>query len=101
MIQTEGENMKLAKTFFQSLFFAGLIVLLIGLYYAIIKAGIPYHDAPLELQIQYAINMGIGDVLTRDGLLLSALGLIAWLILGKIQRKALQEGRKGEEHEGE
>ncbi len=35
--------------------------------YTVIKAGIPYQDPPLELQIQYAIHAGIGDELLRIG----------------------------------
>lgn len=46
---------------------AGMILLFIGIYYAMIKAGIPYQDPPPELQIQYAINAGIGSVLIRNG----------------------------------
>lgn len=46
---------------------AGIVILFIGIYYAVIKASIPYQDPPLELQIQYAINAGIGDVLTGCG----------------------------------
>ena len=83
--------MNFMKKLAQALFLAGLIVLLIGLYYAIVKAGIPYQDPPLELQIQYAVNMGIGDTLTRDGLLISVVGLIAWVLLGRIQRKGARD----------
>lgn len=46
---------------------AGIIILFIGIYYVMIKAGIPYQDPPLELQIQYEINAGIGSVLVRNG----------------------------------
>ena len=46
---------------------AGIIILLIGLYYWIIKAGIPYQDPTEELRIQYAVNMGIGDELVKTG----------------------------------
>lgn len=35
-----------------AIFLAGIIILFIGVYYWIIKAGIPYQDPPLELQIQ-------------------------------------------------
>ena len=63
---------------------AGLIIFIIGLYYIVIKAGIPYQDPPLELQIKYAIHMEIGEILVRDGflLLLSAglLRLVLWLL---------------------
>lgn len=62
---------------------AGVIVLLIGLYYWIVKAGIPYQDPPLELQIRYAVNETIGETLLTDGfgVLLggAALRLLLWL----------------------
>lgn len=70
---------------------AGIIVLFIGIYYCVIKAGIPYQDPPLELQIQYAINMGIGNILVKDGFLVSICGVIARLffklLLNKKQKK--------------
>ena len=46
---------------------AGIIILFIGLYYSIIKAGIPYQDPPLDLWIQYEVNMRIGEVLMGSG----------------------------------
>ena len=61
---------------------AGIIILLIGIYYCAVKAGIPYQDPPLELQIQYAINMGIGDILVKNGLLTAGIGGISRLIIG-------------------
>ena len=36
---------------------AGVIIFFIGAYYCVIKAGIPFQDPPLELQIQYAVHM--------------------------------------------
>ena len=60
--------------------FAGVIILFIGIYYCAIKAGIPYQDPPLELQIQYAVNMGIGEILVKDGFLISICGGIARLL---------------------
>ena len=50
-----------------ALIIAGIIILLIGLYYLIIKAGIPYQDPPLDLQLQYAVNTRIGSILTGIG----------------------------------
>lgn len=58
---------------------AGIIILFIGVSYWIIKAGILYQNPPLELQIPYAINMGIGDILVKDGFLISICGGIARL----------------------
>lgn len=62
--------------------FAGIIIFLIGCYYAVIEAGIPYQDPTLELQIEYAINIGIGKVLTKCGGLTFIVGLLFRIILG-------------------
>ena len=60
---------------------AGIMILFMGIYYCVIEAGIPYQDPPLELQIQYAINMGIGNILVKEGFLISICGGIArWLL---------------------
>ena len=53
--------------FIIALILAGIIILVIGFYYSAIKAGIPYQDAPIELQKQYEINYNIGNVLTKIG----------------------------------
>lgn len=54
-------------SFVNAFIIAGIIVLMIGLYYSFIKAGIPYQDPPLELQIQYEIDYQIGEILTKIG----------------------------------
>lgn len=72
---------------FNSVILAGVIILLIGLYYSVIKAGIPYQDPPMELQINYAINMRIGKILMGKGLLIATCGGIIRLILGLILKK--------------
>ena len=65
---------------FNAVILAGIIILSTGIYYCVIKAGIPYQDPPLELQIQYTINMEIGSILAKEGFLLSICGVIArWL----------------------
>ena len=57
----------------------------------VIKAGIPYQDAPPELQLQYAVNMGIGEVLVKNGFLIfvgaGIVRLLFKLVLKKRQRK--------------
>lgn len=55
---------------------AGIIILFMGLYYSMIKAGIPYQDPPLDLRIQYEINAGIGDVLMGSGFKIAVCGSI-------------------------
>lgn len=66
---------------------AGMIILFIGAYYWVIKAGIPYQDPTVELQIQYAINMGIGDILVKDGFLIFICGGIARLLYELVAKK--------------
>lgn len=74
-----------------SIILAGIILCLMGLYYSVIKAGIPYQDPPLELQIQYAVYMGIGEILLKNGFLITICGgvvrLLLWLIYRKRQQK--------------
>ena len=74
-----------------SVILAGVIIFIIGLYYWIIKAGIPYQDPPFELQIKYAVNMGIGDILVRNGFVIAVCGgilrVVVWLI-GKIKKRS-------------
>ena len=62
----------------------GLIILLIGLYYQAVKAGIPYQDPPLELQIEYLVNMGIGNVLLKTGTIIFLISGIVRLLLLKL-----------------
>lgn len=73
-----------------SVILAGIILYVIGLYYSMIKAGIPYQDPPLELQIQYAVHMGIGEILQKNGFLIAICGGIIRLLLGFIWRKRQQ-----------
>ena len=70
-----------------SIILAGILLFVIGIYYSMIKAGIPYQDPPLELQIQYAINMGIGEILSKNGVLIAICGGVIRLLLGLIWRK--------------
>ena len=65
---------------------AGLIIFTIGTYYAVIKAGIPYQDAPLELQIQYTVHSGIGKELCKTGLFTLLYG-IAFLLISRLLPK--------------
>lgn len=66
---------------------AGIIMLFTGIYYCVIKAGIPYQDPPLELQIQYAVNMGIGEILVKDGFLMSLCGMAVRLLFQFVWKK--------------
>lgn len=74
-----------------SVILAGILLCLMGLYYSVIKAGIPYQDPPLELQIQYAVYMGIGEILLKNGFVITICGgiirLLLWLIYRERQQK--------------
>ena len=74
----------------QTILLSGIIILVTGLYYLIIKAGIPYQDPPLELQIKYTVNMEIGNILTKIGLFMGLCGGLL-CVLNKIA-KNLQTG---------
>ena len=78
------------KTLAVGIIIAGLIMLEIGMYYLMIKAGIPYQDPPLELQIQYAVNSGIGDVLCIHGAICLVVGIIFRIILAVISKRKRQ-----------
>lgn len=71
---------------FNSIILAGVIIFFIGLYYWMIKAGIPYQDPPLELQIQYAVNMRIGEILLGNGFVIAICGGAIRLLLELINR---------------
>ena len=64
-----------------AVFLAGLLILITGIYYIAIKAGIPYPDPTAELQVQYAVNYGIGSTLSRLGLIIALCGGIVRMII--------------------
>ena len=82
--------MNILKRILSSFIIAGMIILMIGLYYAILKAGIPYQDAPLDLQIQYTVDAGIGKILTITGFCMTAVFAVLRIAAGLIGRKKKQ-----------
>lgn len=79
---------KLLKKFSSSIVIAGVIILVIGLCYAMFKAGIPYQDPPMELQIQYTVDSTIGSILSKMGFVLMAGGAAAWIIFALLNKKS-------------
>lgn len=63
------------KRFFEALALAGAIVVIVGLYFMTVKAGIPYQDPPLDLQIRYSLYMETGGTLVWVGALTMAVGI--------------------------
>lgn len=70
---------------------AGIIILFIGLYYFMIKAGIPYQDPPMDLWIQYEVDSRIGTVLMGSGFKIAVCGGGIRLILSLIWKKRQQK----------
>ncbi len=79
--------MNVLKKIFSSLIISGAVILLIGLYYMMIKAGIPYQDPTTEMQIQYEINMGIGNILSLTGFCMTVIAVIIRVVLGVVSKK--------------
>lgn len=48
------------------------------------RAGLPYQDPPMDLQIQYAIDQGIGDTLMSVGFEDCIIGVVSRIISGII-----------------
>jgi hypothetical protein len=70
-----------------SVILAEVIILEVGLYYAVIKAGIPYQDPTTELQFRYTVNMGIGETLIKIGAVMFSVGTLFRIVVGLISRK--------------
>lgn len=70
-----------------SVILAGILLCLMGFYYSMIKAGIPYQDPTPELQMQYAIHEGIGRILLKNGSLTILCGGIVRLLLAVKARR--------------
>ena len=64
---------------------AGVIVAFVGFYYVAIRAGIPYQDPPLELQIEYGIYMEVGVTLMAVGSVSFFVCAVIWVVLKYIQ----------------
>lgn len=81
---------KIRNHFYQILnavIIAGIIIFLTGLYYCVVKAGIPYQDPPLELRIEYEVNTGIGNILMANGLKITICSGITRFIFALISKK--------------
>ena len=73
---------------------AGIIILVFGAYYAVIKAGIPYQDPPLELQIEYIINERIATQLMAIGAWIMILGVLLRGFVWLAEKRGYRHKRK-------
>ena len=63
-----------------SLLLAGVLMLALGLYYLVVKAGVPYQDPTPEMQLRYAVDQGVGAALLKLGAIPTAIGLALKLL---------------------
>ena len=63
-----------------ALLLAGVLILALGLYYLVVRAGIPYQDPSPETQLRYAVNQGVGEALVKLGAIPTAIGLLMKLL---------------------
>ena len=85
-------KMRGIKNALNGLIIAGCIMIVMGLYYLIVKAGIPYQNPPLELQIKYAVNEDVGKELCKAGMAAVVPGTVLRILLGiRSKRKVITE----------
>jgi flagellar biogenesis protein FliO len=70
----------------QILISLGIIILIIGLYYEWVKAGIPYQDPTPELTQRYLNYLYIGYLLYKIGFIIEIIGFVIF-IMQKIFKK--------------
>ena len=81
-----------AKTFFNSIAIAGCLIFTAGVYYAIVKAGIPYQDPTPEMSFNYEVNYRVGEVLFTLGAAALALGAVGRAVMQFVRGKKRAEG---------
>jgi len=82
--------MKAIKILLDIVIAAGVLTLMTGLYFWLIKAGIPFQDATPEMKMQYANNLRTGEILIAIGFLVSVLAPIPRIIVGVVSRRRKQ-----------
>ncbi len=85
-IISDMKKLSFVKSVLTGLAVSGMIIILVGMYYLVIKAGIPYQDPPLELQIQYTVNMNTGEELFKIGVLICGVGLAGRIVFFLTER---------------
>lgn len=65
----------------------GIVLLLAGMYFSVMKAGIPYQDPTPEMAEQYARDEWIGRVSFCCGLVASLIGVTGVIITAVLKRR--------------
>lgn len=76
------------KSILHSLLLSGILLLVIGAYLCIVKAGLPYADPTLEMQIKYSAYYTAGTYNLFCGAIMTAAS-IAGLIISNHNKKEL------------
>lgn len=66
---------------------AGAIILIFGLYFWLIRAGLPYQDPTPEMSFEWNVNYRVGEMLTLIGAVSFVAGLIGKRVLKKVKHK--------------
>lgn len=75
------------KTSIHSVILSGIFVFIIGLYFIVIKAGLPYQDPTTEMAIKWMAYNTAGEICMKNGIIIFALGLAGQLTHKLIKRK--------------
>lgn len=78
---------------------AGFVSIFAGLYYLLIRAGIPYQDPPVEAQIRYAIAYGTGVELLKTGAVVGMAGIVVSAISRIVERRRERDESEEETNE--
>jgi len=62
------------KTLFRSIMIAGIIIIIIGMYYLLFKAGIPDQDPTTEMTIKWMAYYSAGKICLLDGVITFIIG---------------------------
>lgn len=82
------------RDLYRAAFLAGIILLLMGVYFMLIKGGIPYQDPTPEMQISYAAWWRAGKLDAFWGIVLLLVGLSGHLLYRPLR------GGKADDEEG-
>ena len=76
-----------AKIIFNSIAIAGCLIFVVGIYYAVVKAGIPYQDPTPEMSLNYEVNLRVGEILLLLGAAAFAVGAAGRVIIRLAKRE--------------
>ncbi len=75
------------KRLLDGLALAGAMILVLGLYFWLIRAGLPYQDPTPKMSFEWKVNYRVGEVLTLLGAVSFAAGFTGKRILKKSKHK--------------